>query len=172
MKKTSISLIALTALIFTVSTSAMAQDPSVKNGLVILTPEKPEQVVELTMVGLDSRMTSPVEYITVVTMGEVGNIVMEFSTSDEGSERSWFAPTTDLRLGLSVAGPNGKAYHELSMDDTAVDKPEIIDVPIDRTFSYLTTGTVLLNAPELTVDESVTLRVIIRIGDSYCGGCI
>ena len=172
MKKTIISLSALAVLIFTVSTSAMAQNPFGRNGLVILTPEEPEQVVELKMDRLDSRMTSPVEYITVVTMGEVGNIEMEFSTSDEGSERSRYAPTTDLRMGLSVAGPKDASYHEMSLDNSSVDNPELVDVPINSTFSYLTTGTVLLNAPELTMDQSVTVRVTIRIGDSYCGGCI
>ena len=172
MKKTIISLIALTVLVFTVSTSAMATDPYGKNGLVILTPEEPEQMVELTLDRFNSRISPSVEYITVVTMGEVGNIVMEFSPSDIESEDSWCAPVNDIVLELSVAGPKGRSNYKLPLDESLVDDPAAINIPIDRSFSYLTTRTVLLHAPEVSTYQPVTLRVIIRIGDSYCGGCV
>ena len=172
MKKTIISLIALTILVFTVSTSAMAKDKNGKNGLVILTPEEPEQMVELTLDRLNSRISPSVEYITVVTMGAVGNILMEFSASDVESKDSWYVPVNDIVLGLSVAGPKGKSYYKLPLDESSVDDPAVISVPINRSFSYLNTGTVLLNAPAVSIYQPVTLRVIIRIGDSYCGGCV
>ena len=172
MKKTIVSLIALTVLVFTVSTSAMATDPYGKNGLVILTPEEPEQMVELTLDRRNSRLSPPVENITVVTMGAVGNILMEFSASDADSEDRWYVPVNDIVVGLSVAGPKGKSYYKLSLDESSVYDPETITVPINRSFSYLNTGTVLLQAPELSIAQPVTLRVIIRIDDSYCGGCI
>jgi hypothetical protein len=172
MKKTIFSLVALTVLVFTVSTSAMATDPYGKNGLVILTPEEPEQMIELTLDRLNNRISSPVENITVVTMGKVGNLLMEFSASGIESEDSWYAPANDIVVGFSVAGPKGKSYYKLSLDESSVYDPETITVPINRSFSYLNTGTVLLQAPELSITQPVTLRVIIRIDDSYCGGCV
>ena len=172
MKKTIISLIALAVLIFAVSTSAMAKDPYGKNGLVILTPEEPEQMVELTLDRFNGRISPPVENITVVTIGKAGNLLMEFSASGEEAEDRWYAPANDIVVGLSVAGPKGKSYYKLSLDESSVYDPETITVPINRSFSYLNTGTVLLQAPEVSIAQPVTLRVIIRIDDSYCGGCV